>query len=279
MEFFYIKIIELSLSILPWILIGSVVDYAFGRIIHFKSLVTYLKDPTPRKIFLVEIFGMFSPFTTMSFLPIANKLAKRGAHVGLLLGFLGAERAYGIQSFFILSALFGVKIAFFHLVVLVLSLFIASLLTQKTSSAKEDIEESLVKDPDGIKMFMHRQARIYLFVFIGVVLAAGLDAFVPASFANVFSKNEAFSVVGAIILSFVVYLGTIFGNYPVAASFLDLGMPMISVFLFLVLSPLFNAVIIFLLASSIRIRYVIRFVALYGIAGFALSLLAVTLFF
>jgi uncharacterized membrane protein YraQ (UPF0718 family) len=282
MEFFVEKIIEYFVSIFPWILLGSVIDYTLGRFIRLRYIVAYLQKPTPVRIFVVNIFGMLSPFTTMSFLPIANKLIKRGAHVGLILGFLSSERAYGIQSFFIISALFSVKIALLHLLVLVFSLFIASLFVRGTDSLNKNTDITDVAErhvPATAPQFLIRQLKIYALVLIGVVLAAGLDAFVPAELVAIFSDNFITSLVGALVFSLIIYLGTIFGNYPVAASFLDLGIPLMSVFVFLVLSPLFNIVTIILLASSVRTRYVLKFVALYSLTGFGLSILAAVLFF
>ena len=282
MEFFLEKIIEYFVSIFPWILLGSAIDYFLGRFIRLQYIVSYLQKPTPVRIFVVNIFGMLSPFTTMSFLPIANKLIKRGAHVGLILGFLSSERAYGIQSFFIISALFSVKIALLHILALVFSLFIASLFVRGTDSLNKNADVAGVAGrhtPATMHQFLIRQLKIYALVLMGVVLAAGLDAFVPTELVSIFSNNLVTSLVGALVFSLVVYLGTIFGNYPVAASFLDLGIPLVSVFVFLVLSPLFNIVTIILLASSVRTRHVIKFVALYSITGFGLSILAAALFF
>jgi uncharacterized membrane protein YraQ (UPF0718 family) len=281
MDLFLSKVVEFSLEIIPWVLLGSIIDYILGKAIKLRTIVPYLQHPKPLKLFVVQSLGMVSPFTTMSFLPVAGKLASRGASPGMLLGFLAAEIAYGIQSFFIITSLFGFTVALLHFLALSVSLFLASLYVRNDKAVfKQNPAPSYVAiEEKYTSLFLYRQARVYVLVFMGIFVGAALAAFVPSDAASFFQANIVVSMFGAVVLSAVIYLGTIFGNYPVAASFLDIGMPMMSVFTFLVLSPLVNLVVVVLFMSVIRARTILRFTFVYAIAGLALSIFASLLLF
>ena len=276
------KVIEFSWNILPWVFLGTIIDYALGRVLKLQTIVSHLQHPKPLKILAVQFLGMLSPFTTMSFLPIAGKLASRGASSGLLLGFVAAERAYGIQSFFILTALFGVKVAFFHFLAITVSLFIAIFYVRDAGGIipiHDTLQPNVKEETTHSSLFVQRQMRTYLLVFLGILVAATLTAFIPPDTADIFQGNIVISMFGAVLLSSVLYFGTIFGNYPVAASFLDIGLPLMSVFTFLVLSPLVNLVVVFLFMSVIRVRTVLRFTTVYAFAALFLSIFISLLLF
>jgi uncharacterized membrane protein YraQ (UPF0718 family) len=272
MESFIEVVIFFSRSILPWVVLGSALDYAIGKVLKPEQIRKWFHRGGPWKIFAIQYLGMASPFTTMSFLPIAGRFVRKGANPGLMFGFLAAERSYGIQSFFIITALFGFMMAFLHFIIISMSLFSAMYFTRNDSVSFKKPQAG--PDPHHKTVFLMRQVRLYAYVMLGIIIAAAVQVFLPQSVIEFFAGNTALSVLGAVVLSLLLYLGTIFGNYPVARTFLEAGMAPVGALLFLVLSPLANLAVIVLFLSVTHAKNVLKFVLLYSVTGMVLTGLA-----
>lgn len=122
------------------------------------------------------------------------------------------------------------------------------------------------------KPFWIRQLRIFTIVIFGIIAGALLRSLVPENLFLNLTHTYIGGTVWSIALGFFLYFGTILGNYPVAKSFFDLGMSPVGVFTFLTVSPLFNLVIIFLFASTVDIRYVLKLFVTYTITALIGSL-------
>ena len=265
---FFGYFVQHSVTIIPWMLLGVAFDYGIRRYLTPEFLQRHFKKETISRVFTVQVLGMASPLTTMSFLPMAKGLARKGVHPGLLLSFLGAERAYGFQSFFILTGLFGIVFATANLFVVFCALLAAAFALKKDRVVFKARAKGAAPSS-----FFKRQVKLFLLVFLGIGLAAAIQTFVPVELAANLAQGEIQSFVGAILLSFVLYVGTIFGNYPVGKAFLDLGMSPLGVFVFITISPIFNAPILLFFASAVKLRHVLKFTLVYTLAALLLALL------
>jgi len=267
-ETFFAHFIQHSVAIIPWMLLGVVFDYFIRKHLTPEFLQRHFQKENVFRVLVVQLLGMGSPLATMSFLPMARGLARKGVHPGLLLSFLGAERAYGVQSFFILAGLFGMVFAAANLFVVFVALLGAAFALKKDHIVFKARAKGVTPSS-----FLKRQTTLFTFVFFGIGLAAAIQTFVPLHLMARLASGEIQSFVGAVVLSFVVYAGTIFGNYPVGKAFLDLGMSPLGVFVFVTISPLFNAPIILFFASAVKLRHVVKFILAYTITALFLALL------
>ncbi len=266
-EIFIETIILYGRSIIPWLIFGSVAAYVVERRFSADAVHKYFGVMTLRKLFFLQALGMVSPLSIMSQLPVAGSLVRLGAHPGLLLSFFVAERAYDFQSFPIIVSLFGIKIAFLNAIAIFLSLSIAAFATRNLPLT---IKPSASIDGGG---FWMRQGKIFSIVMIGILIGAALRTLIPAEEFRSFSGNYVGGIVIALVIGIILYFGTILGNYPIAKAFADLGMSSAGIFAFLTVSPVLNLVVVFLFASVVPIRYVVRQFGIYTIAALVLVII------
>ncbi|OGY17174.1 MAG: hypothetical protein A2785_04115 [Candidatus Chisholmbacteria bacterium RIFCSPHIGHO2_01_FULL_49_18] len=258
---------QYSLAIIPWFLIGSLIAYFLELRLHKQALSKHLQTLRLRNILSAQALGMISPLSVMSALPVAGEFIDLGANATLLLTFLVAERSYDLQSLFILSSLFGVRFAVLNMLAIFLSLTAASLVLSLhpiTFTQKRDGKAS---------GFWTRQLRTFLVVLVGIGVGALLHTLVPPQVFQHYAHTTFGGILSGTLFGFVLYFGTILGNYPVAKAFSDLGMSSAGVFAFLTVSPVFNLVIIFLFTSVIKARIILKMFAVYAVTALLLSFL------
>jgi uncharacterized membrane protein YraQ (UPF0718 family) len=226
---------------------------------------------TYTKIISSQFFGMISPLSILSFLPIANELTSKGVNPSLLLSFFVAERAYDLQSFFIISSLFGIKFAIFNAIAIFLSLLISAI------ALKQDVVKFAYRDKSKNPSFWTRQLKLLVVVLFGIGFGTLIRILLPENLVTNFAKGYINSIASAIIIGFSLYLGPIVGNYPVAKAFLDLGMSHVGVFAFLTISPIFNFVVILLFGGAVGFTKTIKAVVIYTLSALLLTLLFSTL--
>ncbi|KKS38960.1 MAG: hypothetical protein A3G49_04430 [Candidatus Sungbacteria bacterium RIFCSPLOWO2_12_FULL_41_11] len=258
-------LLEYAGAILPWLVFGSFIAYAVERRVSKERIKKYFGTATVGKFVFAQILGMISPLSIMSQLPVAGSLVKLGAHPGLLLSFFVAERAYDLQSFPIIIGLFGLKFAVLNAAAIFLSLLIAALAVRNLSLT---VKSGAAPDYSG---FWTRQGKIAGVVVIGIIIGAALRALAPENAFREITHEPFGGILTALAIGFVLYFGTILGNYPTAKAFADLGMHPAGVFAFMTVSPVFNIVIMFLFASAIQPRFIFRQFGIYAITALLLT--------
>jgi uncharacterized membrane protein YraQ (UPF0718 family) len=268
MDLFLDTFLSYTKSILPWIVVGSLVAYFVDRAVNIKAVRSILGKTTLRSIVTAQILGMVSPLSVMSALPITGELIHMGAKPLMLVSFLLAERAYDLQSFFIISNLFGPKLALVNAFIIFTSLIITALCFKK-EKFKINSESKHKSNLD----FWRDQSKTFLVVVFGIFIGALLRVVVPLTgFAHLMSSWFGGLLTG-LLLGFGLYFGTILGNYPVAKSLSDLGMPSVGTLVFLSVSPLFNFVVIMLFVSAVKARYILKMIGTYTLVSLLLSVL------
>ncbi len=242
-------LIDYAGAILPWLVLGSFIAYAVERRFSEEGIRKYLGVMTFKKLLFVQALGMVSPLSIMSQLPVAGSLVRLGAHPALLLSFFIAERAYDFQSFPIITGLFGLQFAVINALAIFISLSIAAFATHHVPITVKKRSSS-----DGGNFWI-RQGRIAGIVLFGIILGAALRTFTPEDAFREIAGTPLGGTATAVLVGFVLYFGTILGNYPVAKAFADLGMHQAGVFAFMTVSPVFNLVVMFLFASAVPFRY------------------------
>ena len=253
-------------AILPWLIFGSLIAYVVERRVSEEKIRKYFGTATVGKFIFAQILGMVSPLSIMSQLPVAGSLVKLGAHPGLLLSFFIAERAYDLQSFPIITGLFGLKFAVLNAAAIFLSLLIAALAVRNLSLT---VKSGAAPD---YSSFWKRQGKIAGIVVVGIIIGAALRTLTPENAFRELTHEPFIGILTALAIGFVLYFGTIIGNYPIAKAFADLGMHSTGVFAFLTVSPVFNIVIIFLFASVVPLRFIFQQFGFYAIAALLLTI-------
>lgn len=267
MELFITTVVSYSGSILPWFAVGAVAAYVIDRSVDIRVVHAFLGKVSMRNILIAKVVGMISPLSIMTALPVVGELVRLGAEPLMLLGFLVAERAYDLQSFFIISQLFGVKIAVVNAVVIFVSLVATTWYFRK-----EKVRFSSHKTR-GNGGFWRGQMKTFLVVFVGITAGAALRAVVPLTGLGSVISSQSGSMITSLVLGFGLYFGTVLGNYPVAKALADLGMAPVGTMVFLSVSPIFNLVVMMLFLSVVKAKYVLKMFGVYTLVSLTLSLL------
>ena len=257
---------DYSRSILPWFVLGIGFAYFVEKRLKPETIKQYLGGFSFQKIISAIVLGMVSPLSIMSFLPVAREFVNLGAHAGMLFTFLVAERAYDLQSFFIISSLFGIRFAFLNAFAIFISLFITAVTLKN-----ERINFVIHKEKQ--RNFWHQQFRLLCIVMVGILISSLIRVSIPQKFFQQYAGNAGSGLASGILSGFIVYLGPIVANYPVAKAFLDLGMVEIGVFAFLTISPVINLVIFLLFGGVVGFRTITKAFIVYGITSLFLTLI------
>lgn len=258
---------QYALSILPWVLIGIGIAYFLEKHLNPNMIHKYLGSFGNKTILSSIGLGMISPLSILSFLPVAKEFINMGAHPGILYGFLIAERTYDFQSFFIISSLFGVKFAILNALAIFISLYI-SIMILKDEPINFKIDMEAVKNH-----FWKRQLKLLSIVTIGIILSAFFRTYMPADIFRHTTGSPLGGMAGGLLSGFVLYLGPIIANYPIAKAFLDLGMSHAGVFTFLTISPVINIVIISIFGGTVGYRVTLKSFLIYTQVALILTLL------
>ena len=266
LEFFFRTVISYSFSILPWFFLGIIIAYVIEKIVHPKIIGKYFARASLSKVILLLILGMISPLSILSFLPIANEFIFLGFNPGMLFSFLLAERAYDLQSFFIITSLFGFKLAILNGLAILISLMVVAYSLRKNHVAFSRSNHQKTNH------FFLRQVKLLGMVIVGIAIGAAIRVIIPPGLFQSLAASPSGGLITAIVLGFTLYFGPILGNYPVAKALSDLGMSSACVFGFLTISPVFNLIVITLFGTAIGFKTTTKAVILYGLIATILTL-------
>ncbi|KKR10528.1 MAG: Permease [Candidatus Woesebacteria bacterium GW2011_GWA1_39_21] len=264
---FLTTVVNYALSIFPWLIIGTIVAFFLEKKINKNTITQYFGGMSLKRLALVQILGMISPLSIMSFLPIAHELTQMGFNPGVLLSFFIAERAWDLQSFFIISGLFGLKYAVLNGIAIFTSLTVTGIFLRK------EFVHFKVNETQTQNGFWKRQGRLLFLVCVGVVLGALLRTFIPEREFQHYAGNPLQSFLISIVLGFLLYFGPIVGNYPVAKALSDLGMTHMGTFAFLTVSPILNLIVITLFGASVGYKKTLKAFFIYSISATFMTIL------
>ena len=254
-----------SSLILPWFFVGIVISFLLNKYINHDYLKRFSGKVNLKKIVFSQLLGMISPLSILSFLPVARELTSWGVNPGLLLSFFIAERAYDLQSFFIISGLFGLKFAFLNALAIFLSLLVSAFLARNTQVHFKTNKHERANH------FWLRQFKLLLIVIVGIGVGTLIRVLVPDRLVMSLASGYISSFVSAVILGFSLYLGPIVGNYPVAKAFSELGMSSVGTFAFLTISPILNFVVILLFGAAVGYKTALRTIFYYVLIATCLT--------
>lgn len=229
----------------PWLFIGFFIALFIEKIVSPQRIRKYLGYANLKTILIAHVIGMISPLSILSFLPVAGEFVRLGASPNVFLSYLMAERAYDLQSFFIISGFFGLKVAILNFLAILAGVTVAALAIKDDKMSfggNEKMSAEMSKD------FIRSQVRLLIYATFGLALAALIKTVFKPEWLLAF-KNGIVATCAALMFGFLFYFGTLVNNYPVAKSFADLGMANQAVFAFLTISPILNLVVLLMFQS------------------------------
>jgi len=119
-EILYSTIINF-LKILPVLIIAIVASQVIKVYLHEKKIKKSFKE-NEKNIAKASAIGIASPGPLIAYLPLLDKLKKKGLPISILVAFITGQTLIGPARLFLETAYFGFEFFFWHLV---LSFFIA----------------------------------------------------------------------------------------------------------------------------------------------------------
>jgi hypothetical protein len=255
-----------SRIIIPWFAFGVVIAYLIEKSYKQSSIEAHFSQINLKKLLILQVLGMISPMSILSLLPVASEFIAKGFNPGLLLSFFIAERAYDLQSFFIITGLFGFKFAFLNFVAILASLIFTALFIKNDFINFYKTKSQLKHN------FVNKQVRLFILVILGIFLGAILRSLIPHDLFQAYTGGTLSGIGVSLLLGFLLYFGPILGNYPIAKAFSDLGMSQAGAFSFLTVSPILNIVVITIFGATVGYKKTIKAFLIYSAVTLFLSL-------
>ena len=267
MSTFLTTIQQYFVIIFPWLIFGTILSFIVNKKFNSKHFQKFSGPLSFPKLITAQFLGMISPLSILSFLPVASELTAMGTNPSLLLSFFIAERAYDLQSFFIITSLFGLKFAVLNILAILTSLIFSAL------SIKNDHIKFRVKPTNTKHTFWTRQIKLLTIATFGIFFGALIRTLVPPQIITNYSGDYTNGFLSSLLLGFSIYLGPIASNYPVAKAFSELGMSPVGTFTFLTVGPIANFVILILFSAAVGYKKIIKPIAAYILTACFLSLI------
>lgn len=218
--------------VLPWLIVGIGISFLLKKYLNEGIVKRFLGKSNIPSILIAEVIGAFSPVSIIALLPLSSTMLSEGASPATLAAFLLAARAYNPEALPVSLSLLGLKIT-------LLNLFITFLAVTLCSFALKDgdfsIKAKVVKEKD----FLSQILAFSGYIIVGIIIAGFVITAIPAHLVAQYGGSSIVSVPLTMLFGFLVYLGFV-GYFPIAKSFLDLGVSHAAVVTFLNSASIIN---------------------------------------
>ncbi len=236
----------------PYLLLG----FLFAGLLHIyipKGIYAqYLSGKGFKPLFLSALFGVPLPLCSCGVIPTAMSLRKEGASPGATVSFLIATPQTGVDSILATYGVFGLPFAITRpIVAFIVALFGGSLVNRFTpddspivgqggASKRAESKQRGTSLLEALKYgFVDMLQDLGGWLTIGLIIAAAITAFVPASIFEVFEEHYALNILVVLLLSIPMYICST-GSIPIALSLLMKGMSPGAALIFLMAGPATN---------------------------------------
>ena len=237
-SFTYFKIV------FPWLIVGIGISFILKKYLNEEVVKRFLGKATIPAILLAEIIGAFSPVSIVALLPLASIMLSEGASPATLTAFLLAARAYNPEAFPVSLSLLGFKITILNLFITLLAVTLCSLSFRNKAFT---ISNNKVK----ITNFSSQIIEFSSYIIVGIIIAGFVVTAIPSSLIAHYGGSSIISIPLTMLFGFLIYLGFV-GYFPIAKSFLDLGISHAAIVTFL------NS------ASIINLTFLLMFIPVIG---------------
>ena len=218
--------------VFPWLIVGIGISFLLKKYLSEGVVKRFLGKSTILAILIAEVIGAFSPVSIIALLPLASSMLAEGASPATLSAFLLAARAYNPEALPVSLSLLGFKITILNLLITFLGVTLCSLsLRNKDFTIKAKSASNSV--------FLTQIIEFSSYIIIGIIIAGLVVTAIPTHFVAQHGGSSIFSIPLTMLFGFVVYLGFV-GYFPIAKSFIDLGISHAAVVTFLSSASIIN---------------------------------------
>ena len=242
---------------------------------------------------LAALLGIVTPFCSCSSIPIFIGFVSAGLPLGVTFSFLIASPMVDLASLLLLGSLWGYKVAASYALLGVTIAVIGGTLIGKMSlddqladfvrEAAAPVEQEETPSQKERISYAGEQVRrivgkVYLYIFLGVGIGAGIHNFIPASFVDkVLGGGNPFGVLLAVLVGVPMY-ADIFGTIPIAEALLAKGAYLGVVLSFMMAVTTLSVPSLVMLGKVVKKKLLTRFVAICAlgivIVGYVFNALA-----
>ncbi len=245
---FFINLWDLSLSLAPYLLLGSLAAGLLHVWLPEDSIRNHLGSRSYGSVLKAALFGIPLPFCSCSVVPFAVSLKRSGASDGAVVSFLIATPITGVDSIAATYGVFGWVFTLYR----VLTSFVMAIMTGVlVNFFATPVAISLAPEGETVELkrasgFSLKKALDYGFntVFkdiarplaVGIVLGAAIMSFVPAEWGSLAAKYYLLAYAAVLLIAPPLYICAT-SSIPVAASLVAVGFPLGAAFVLLTAGP------------------------------------------
>jgi uncharacterized membrane protein YraQ (UPF0718 family) len=264
-SFSYFKVV------LPWLIVGIGISFLLKRFLREGIVKRFLGGSSLLTILIAEAIGAFSPVSIIALLPLASTMLAEGASPATLAAFLLAARAYNPEALPVSLSLLGLKITILNLLITFTAVTLCALMLKNSGL--------VIKTKDGSNSSFVGQVFAFSgYIIIGIIVAGLIITAVPAHAIAHYGGGGILSIPLVMLFGFLIYLGFV-GYFPIAKSFLDLGVSHAAVITFLNSASIINLTFLLMFMPVIGKKNTLKvffiYLATVLVSGAAMSLLRV----
>ncbi len=244
----------------PWLIVGIGISYLLKKYLNESLVKRFLGKANIPTILIAEIIGAFSPVSIIALLPLSSTMLADGASPATLTAFLLAARAYNPEALPVSLSLLGFSITALNLLIT----FIAVTLCSLSFRDKNFVIKANKEKETG---FILQLVEFTGYILIGIIVAGLVVTVIPPSVVEQYGGKSFASIPLLMFFGFVVYLGFV-GYFPIAKSFLDLGISHAAVITFLNSASIINLTFLLMFIPIIGRKNTIRIFFIYLLTVF-----------
>lgn len=304
MESYATNLIELTLDAGPWLLLGLIAAGLIKAWLPEGVIERHLAGSGVKSIIKAAFIGAPLPLCSCGVIPAAIGLRKNGASKEATVAFLIATPETGVDSVAVSYALLGPFMAIIRPIASIISAIFAGVLVKNSkeerarpkptfnivsasvaeessccstgscSDTEEKTEKSsfIKKGSDGLNYAMTSILEdIYIWMVIGILLAAAVATFVPEDFLMRWGSGLPAMLI-MMLIGIPMYICAT-ASTPVAAGLLLAGVSPGTVLVFLLAGPATNAATIGVVYKELGKQSLIGYLIGVGVASIAFGLL------
>ncbi len=280
---YFSELVNILNAMSPYLLLGFFVAGLLHVYVPRSAFSKYLSGRGFRPVFLSALFGIPLPLCSCGVIPTAMSLKREGASDGATVSFLISTPQTGVDSILATYGVFGLPFAIVRPVVaLIVALLGGSLVDRLTppasSACGSKCETTAEQQPpkrltllDAFKYgFVDMLQDLGKWLTVGLVIAAAITVFVPASLFETLSEHYLLNIVVVLLLSIPMYICST-GSIPIALSLLLGGISPGAALIFLMAGPATNVATLAVLKKVLGTRTTLLYLAsiVVGAIGFA----------
>ncbi len=235
------------LSLAPWLLLGTLVAGLLHGLLPQDFLRRHLrgKGGVMKAVFL----GVPLPLCSCGVIPAGLGLQKDGASKGAAVGFLISTPQTGIDSILVSTSFLGLPFALFKVFSAAVTGLVGGWMTDtldRTPSVPRAQDASGHEAParHTLKSMLSHASdiigSIWRWVVIGIIVSAAIEVYLPSAWMNnLAAQGRLIPVLFAIVVSLPMYVCAT-ASVPIAASFVEAGLPPSAALVFLIAGPASN---------------------------------------